>query len=153
MIIFLKQMSEAYPPFECACCLCEFEDSQQMKYQLYDSDQWIGGAYCFDCTNYIHKNRWKILKDGLLGVDCLAEFKRIQKSGIPTSLLERDLSTNIKSDIPVKALNVGEIVSAQLTMDLTNDQVSSLSEELKTIDSGDGITDGDIRNITQKYWC
>lgn len=145
-------MSESYPPFECACCLCEFEDSEQMKYMLYDSNQWLGGAYCFECTKYIHKNRWKLLKDGLLGVDCLAEFKRIQKSGIPITLLERDVSTNIKSDIPVKALNIGDIVSANLDMDLTEDQVFQLSEELKSIDCSDGVTDGDIHNITKKYW-
>lgn len=145
-------MSEAYPPFECACCLCEFEDSEQMKYQLFGSDKWLDGAYCHECTRYIHENRWKLLKEGLLGVDCLAEFKRFQKSGIPTRLLERDVSTNVKSDIPVKSISIGQVVSAQLKMDLTEHQVLMLSEELKTLDCSDGVTDGDIHNITKKYW-
>ena len=139
--------------FECQCCICEYELNEKVYYLLDPDSDKKDSIYCKDCISYIHSNRWKIIKEGLLGVDCLAEFKRIRKSGIPLTLLEKDISSDLKSENQVHQLifNDGRIISAHLEKDITDNEVDELIKDLRNLDINE-VTERDIKNIASKYW-
>ena len=138
--------------FTCQCCLCNYEKCE-VKYVLKDNEDEKESIYCRDCIKYIHSQRWKLIKESLLGLDCLATFKTIQKDGIAKCLLEKDVSKDIKSKNLVDYLIIdNKIISAVLEKDITDAQLSDLVKDLKKLDPYK-ITELDIHNIAQKYWA
>jgi len=141
--------------FECKCCLCSYPLSDRVEYTV-DGSQWLPSVYCTECMDLIHSMCWKIIKQDLLGVDCLAVFRSIQQNGLPTTLVEHDVVGN-KSYTPVTSIRTGTGPgagperTAALTIDLTHEQVAALERELRQLDAQKLFAE-DIRAIAQRYW-
>ena len=104
--------------------------------------------------DHIHSVAWKIIKEDLLGVDCLAVFRSIQQHGLPTTLVERDI-LGIQSYIPLTSIRTGASGaerSTALAIDLTHEQVAALEKELREVDREKLFAD-DIKAIAKRYWC
>lgn len=139
--------------FMCKCCMCDCEDSEQVQFKRNDDPIWLKGIYCQECMEYIRSNAWKMAKEGLLGVDCLAVFRNIQEHGLPTTLVDRDVLGN-KSFVPISSIRYGpdgEVKSACLEIDLEPEQIQKLVEELRELDRKD-VSIEDIKAIAIRYW-
>jgi hypothetical protein len=138
--------------FECKCCLVEYPLSERTEYTRHDSPSWLPGVYCCECMKRIHSGAWKIIKEDLLGVDCLAVFRSIQQHGLPTTLVERDVLGN-QSYVPLSGIRTGTgpARSTDLDIDITREQVAALEEELRQLDRQQLFAD-DIKAIAERYW-
>lgn len=131
----------------CMCCMTN--NCQLVKYLI--GDEWLNSLYCSDCVKIIKKTAWETTKQNLMGVDCLAAFKKIQIHGLSTTLTEHDMIGN-KSYIPVKEIKIGkEPVTGSLDIDLTKKQCEQLVNEIRALNIND-VSNEDIKVISSNYW-
>lgn len=138
--------------FQCQCCLCDCEDDEHVYYKLDQTDDWLVGVYCIECMEEIQANAWDITKSNLLGVDCLAVFRSIQRNGMPMVLVERNLSGEVSSFAELSAMRYNkEDKSIELNSDLTKEQRDNLVKEIQALDAKD-VSSEDIKAIAERYW-
>lgn len=133
--------------------MCDCDDSELVQYQADPNGEWKKSIYCSDCMTYIHNNCWRVAKQNLFEVDCLAAFRGIQDHGLPTTLVERDVLGN-KSYRPIFMIRKGcdgTPRSAALSVDLTPEQIDNLVRELRLLDRKD-VSSDDIHAIAKRYW-
>lgn len=143
------------------CCWLEYSDEQRAQYRVHVTDEWRDTVYCVECMEIVHDTRWTIMKEGLIGVDCLAEFRSICKNGLPMWLTFNDVdplpaemvlqNKHKRINEEVYELKYGDTVkSAKLDVDLTGIQRDNLVKDLRAI--GDDVTEDTVKAICNKYW-
>lgn len=151
------------------CLCCYDEPITQVEYRLVGANEWKQTVYCEDCIRYQLSAKWRIVKESLEKMDCLAELRNVCARGIPLSMTEIDVVEvplpKPSSPSPVegksqKATNArialfragGEQISASLNPDITEEQRDSLLADYQELSQKSDVTEADIRAVYHKYW-
>ena len=144
--------------FTCKCCYEVLEEEPPQYTLTGDTETYYISIYCESCVTYIHVNRWRLLKESLKEVDCLAELRRFCISGLPMSLVHGDLSdpkdkeTGPGPDTEVQTVKFHiRSWSAKLDVDITEEERDKLMVDLRALQTND-VTESDIKTIYAEYF-
>jgi hypothetical protein len=147
--------------YTCKCCYEDIEGDPPRYTLVSLTTKFYQAVYCQACIRYIHENRWRLLKEALAAVDCLAELKRFCVMGMPLRLVHGDLSDPSDSDseadtneeIHVIIFKDNSIMFGDLDVDITEKQRDALVCELRELQVRDhDVSQSDIKEIYSHYF-
>lgn len=118
--------------------------------------------FCYECMKYYLSERWAIIKDNILKMDCLADLKRLCQEGVSFWIRVQDVARpdlypdmNLSLDVDTLWTPVdGTNLSGYLNPDITETQRVEMVRDFQALVAGDSPapTFKDIQEICEKYW-
>ena len=127
--------------------------------------------FCYECMKYYLSERWAIIKEGIMKMDCLADLKRLCQEGVSfwirvQDIARPDVNPDMDPTIDVDTLWTpvspsadgtlsagGSTLSGYLNPDITEVQRAEMIRDFQALVSGDSPTFKDIQEICEKYWA
>ncbi len=138
---------------DCIACCCPIDEDLYSEFRYDPNQKWIQSRYCWDCIQYMLKNKWQDYVDGITKADCASALERLINGGPPINLrdpvgfydpdpnkhdeIQKGIFRNKDVSLEVFELRYqNNIYPAKLDNSLTGDERLKWWDELKEIQRG-----------------
>jgi len=138
---------------DCIACCCPIDKELYSEFRYNSNQTWIPSRYCWDCIQYMIKNKWQDYLDGITKADCSKALERLIIGGPPINLrdpvgfydpdpdkheeIQNGMFRNKDTSLEVFEFKYqNQIYPAKLDNSLIGDERIKWWEELKEIQRG-----------------